>query len=117
MRVLSLYTPDPSTPAGPPSAQHMSEMGKLVDEMTRAGVLIATGAFVASSLGARVRASAGRITVSEGTAPKPGDAVVGFALLEVKSKPEMLEVAKRFLKVAGDGECELRVLMEPPQPG
>ncbi len=117
MRFLSLYTPDPKAAAAPPNAEHMAEMGKLMDEMTNAGVLVATGAFLASSMGARVRSAEGRITVSEGTAPKTGDRVVGFALLEVKSKPEMLEMVERFLKVAGDGECELRVLMEPPEPG
>jgi hypothetical protein len=114
MRVLSLYTPGENAAQGP---QHMAEMGELMDEMTKAGVLIATGAFVASSLGARVRSANGKVTVTEGAAPSAGDPVLGFALLEVKSKTQMIDVTKRFLKVAGDGECELRVLMDaPPAP-
>jgi hypothetical protein len=117
MRFLSFYTPDPKATPAPPSAQHMAEMGELIDEMTNAGVLIATGAFLASTTGARVRSSEGKITVTEATAPKAGDRALGFALLQVKSKPEMFEMVERFLKVAGDGECELRVLMEPPEPG
>lgn len=116
MRFLSFYTPDPKTAATPPSAEHMAEMGKLAEEMTKAGVLIATGGFLAGSTPARVRSSNGAITVTEGMPPEPGARVEGFALLQVKTKPEMFEVVERFLKIAGDGECELHVLMEPPGP-
>ena len=41
--------------------------------------------------------------------------IAGFAVLEVKSKEEVIEIARRFLKVAGDGECELRQMMGPEQ--
>lgn len=41
----------------------------------------------------------------------------GFALLQAKSKEEAIELVKIFLKVAGDGECELRQLYEPTDSG
>jgi hypothetical protein len=114
MRFLSLYTPSAENAATPPSAQHMAEMGQLAEEMTKAGVLLATGAFVANSLGARVRSVDGTITVTEGLPTGPRDRAHGFALLQVSSRPEMFSVVERFLKVAGDGECELHVLMDGP---
>jgi hypothetical protein len=35
-------------------------------------------------------------------------------LFEVKSKDEVIEWTKRFLRVAGDGEVEIRELYETP---
>jgi hypothetical protein len=40
--------------------------------------------------------------------------VGGFALLQVNSKEEAIEEARRFLEVVGDGECEIRQLYEVP---
>lgn len=39
--------------------------------------------------------------------------IAGYALIEVKSKEEAIDVTKRFLKVAGDGESEIGQVMEP----
>jgi hypothetical protein len=39
--------------------------------------------------------------------------IAGFALLEAKSKEEAIEMARRFLEIAGDGETELHQIMEP----
>jgi hypothetical protein len=38
--------------------------------------------------------------------------VGGFAILKVNSKSEAIELARKFLQVAGEGECELRRLYE-----
>lgn len=41
----------------------------------------------------------------------------GFAFLEAASKNEAIEYCKKFLKVAGDGTCEIRQILEfAPQP-
>ena len=32
----------------------------------------------------------------------------GFAILQANSKEEAIELARKFLDVAGDGECEIR---------
>ena len=37
----------------------------------------------------------------------------GFAILQANSREEVIEMTKRFLKVAGDGEARLRQIMEP----
>jgi hypothetical protein len=38
--------------------------------------------------------------------------VGGFAILQADSKDAAVELARQFLNVAGDGECELRQLYE-----
>jgi hypothetical protein len=114
MLYLSLFTPDERTAAEMSGPEHMEEMNELVEEMSAAGVLVARGAFLERSLGARVRSSQGKLTVSAAPAREPNDRVVGFAILNVKSKAEGIAMAEKFLKVAGDGECELRPLMATP---
>jgi hypothetical protein len=85
--------------------------------MENAGVLLATGGFLASSTSLRIRSSGGEVTVIDGAASEATRRIVGFALLEVASREEAIDVSSRFLCVAGDGESELRQLMDaPPEP-
>jgi hypothetical protein len=111
VRFLCLYKPD--TKEGIPPSQHeMAEMGKLIDEMTRAGVLLSTEGCQPSSKGARIRLSGGKVTVTDGPFTETKELVAGFAIIQVKSKEEAIEWTRRFLNVAGDGESEIRQLHE-----
>ena len=55
MRFLSIYRNKETNE--PPTQQRMAEMGKLIEEMTKAGTLLATEGCLPSSKGARVRRS------------------------------------------------------------
>jgi hypothetical protein len=88
-------------------------MGKLIEEGMKKGWLLATEGCLPTALGARVRHSNGQISVTDGPFTEAKEVVGGFALLKVNSKQEAIELARQFLKVAGDGECELRQLCEP----
>jgi hypothetical protein len=110
MRFLSIYKA-PETDA-PPSAEELTAMGKLIEEMTSAGVLLATEGCLPSAKGARVRRSDGKLTVTDGPFTESKELVAGFALLEAESKAQAIELTKRFLEVAGEGECELRQVAE-----
>jgi len=88
----------------------MAKMGKLVEEGMKAGWLLATEGCLPSALGARVRSSGGKLTVSDGPFTEAKEVVGGLAILEANSKEEAIKLAKNFLQVAGDGECELRQL-------
>jgi hypothetical protein len=66
-------------------------------------------------LGARVRLSEGKLTVTDGPFTEAKELVGGFAILRTNSREEAIELAKQFLPVAGDGECELRQLFEAGQ--
>jgi hypothetical protein len=90
----------------------MAEMGKLVEEGMKAGWLLATEGCLPTALGARVRRSNGKLTVTDGPFTEAKEVVGGFAILKANSKEEAVELARQFLKIAGDGECELRQIYE-----
>ena len=113
MRFLSIYK---TTERGvPPSQEEMTKMGKLVEDGMKAGFLLATEGCLPSALGARVRISGGKVTVTDGPFTEAKELVGGFAILRANSKEEAVEMAKNFLQVVGDGECELRQLYEAGQ--
>ena len=85
-------------------------MGRLIEDMSRAGVLLATDGLQPSAKGSRVRLAEQRFTVIDGPFAETKELVAGYAILEVKSKAEAIELAKKFLKVVGGGECEIRLM-------
>ncbi len=110
MRFLSIYkTPERSAP---PTAEEMATMGRIVEEGFKAGWLLATEGCLPSSLGARVRRTGEKLTVTDGPFTEAKELVGGFAILKANSKEEAIKLVKDFLKVAGDGECELRQLYD-----
>ena len=112
MKYLSIYTPDPKRANVPPRKEHMEEMGKLVEESMKAGTLLETGGLLPITKGgALVQSSGGKITVTDGPFTESKEVIVGYAILQAKSKDEAIEACKRFLKVAGDGACDLRQIM------
>jgi hypothetical protein len=113
MKFLSIYKT--AERSAPPSQEEMTRMGKLVEDGMKAGFLLATEGCLPSALGARIRMSSGKLTVTDGPFAEAKEVVGGFALLRANSKEEALEMVKNFLQVAGDGECELRQLYEAGQ--
>jgi hypothetical protein len=87
------------------------EMGKFIEEMTAAGVLLATGGL--DPAGVRLTSSGDEITVTDGPFAEAKEAVVGFALVEVRSKEEAIELARRFRKIVGDGESVIQQVFGP----
>jgi hypothetical protein len=111
MRFLSIYkTVERSTP---PTPEEMAAMGKLIEEGMKAGWLLSTEGCLPTTLGARVRRSDGKVTVTDGPFAETKEVVGGFAILKANSKEEAIELAKTFLAHVGQGECELRQLFEP----
>lgn len=111
MRYLSIYTTvERNTP---PCPDDVGKMGAFIEEMTRAGVLLAPEGCKPSALGARVRQAGGQTTVTDGPFTETKELIAGFALLEAASLDEAVAWSKRFLAVAGDGETEIRALYSP----
>ena len=94
----------------PPDGELFAEMGRFVEELTRAGVLLATGGL---DRGTHVTASGGTITLTDGPFTESKEQIVSFALLEVRSRDEALELARRFWKMVGDGEGDIRQVSGP----
>ncbi|WP_414506289.1 YciI family protein [Streptomyces sp. NEAU-L66] len=118
MRFMMLLKIDENTvPAGGPSPELMAEMGKLLDEMTKAGVLLDTAGLTPTAQGTRLHLSGGRITATDGPFTEAKEVIGGYALIQAASKEEAIEWATRFLRTHGD-ECtltsEIRQVEEPP---
>ena len=111
MKFLSMYkTVERNTP---PSQEEMAAMGKLIEEGMKNGWLLATEGCLPTALGARVRRSGDKLSVTDGPFTEAKEVVGGFAILKANSKEEAIQLAKDFLKVAGEGECEIRQIYEP----
>jgi hypothetical protein len=63
--------------------------------------------------GTHVTSSGGKITLTDGPFSESKEVIVSFALLEVRSKEEAVELARRFWKIAGDGEGDIRQVFGP----
>ena len=115
MRYLSLIRVDETT-GQKPSERLMSEMGKLIDEMTKEGTLVRTAGLRPTKEGFRVRSQHGKLSTKDGPFTESKEVIGGYAVLEAKSKDHAIELTKRFLAVHGDEwniECEVRALDGP----
>jgi hypothetical protein len=98
-----------------PSERLMADMGRLIDEMTREGVLLDTAGLRPSSEGVRVKLDRGRTRVVDGPFSESKEVVGGYAILKADSMDEAISLTKRFLDVHGDEwtlDCELRQLAD-----
>jgi len=114
MRILGLLKADAHTECGaPPNKELIERMGAFVEEMTEAGVMLATDGLQPSSKGKRIQLADGKITVIDGPFTESKELVASYAVFQVKSMDEAVHWTTRFLQVLGRGECELRPIFEP----
>jgi hypothetical protein len=113
MRFMTIYKP--GTPEGTPTSQeHMEAMGRFIDELASEGVLLQTDGLLPSAKGARVRLEKGEYTVRDGPFTESKELIAGYAIIDVASLDDAIELTRRFLKVAGDGESEIRQMYDAP---
>jgi hypothetical protein len=120
MRFMMMVKADKDYEAGlPPKPELLGAIGKLANDMVKAGVLLETGGLLPSSKGARVRVSGGKITVTDGPFAETKEVVGGYAIVQAKSRDEAVEFGKQFMEVHArvlgssyDGECEVRQLFD-----
>ena len=82
----------------------------LLEEMARAGVLLATDRCRATSPGTRVRLCGGDFEVTDEAVVPGEDVPGGYAIVQVSTRERAVELAKRFLAVAGGLAGEIRLL-------
>ena len=115
MRFISMIRIEENTGQAP-SEQLMSDMGKLIEELTRTGQLISTAGLRPTSEGVRVRWRRGKLSMIDGPFTETKEVIGGYAILETRSKAEAIELTQRFLRIHGadwDIECEVRQLDGP----
>jgi hypothetical protein len=101
--------------AKPPTERLMRDMGELMEEMTKAGILVDTAGLRPTSEGVRVRLRKGKLSTIDGPFTEAKEVIGGFAIIDAKSREEAIELTRRFLLVHGDEwdlECEVRQLEE-----
>ena len=94
-----------------PDERLFAEMGTFIQEMTAAGVLLATGGLEPG--GTRITSAGDDITVTDGPFAEAKEAVAGFALVEVGSKEEAIELGRRFRRIVGDGVSVIQQVFGP----
>ena len=117
MRYMMIWKPaDLKTveSGAPPTKAMMEGMAAFIGELAQSGVLLMTDGLQPSSKGARVRLAGGKITVKDGPFTETKELIGGFAIVLVKTKTEAIELAKRFLAIAGEGESEIRLMPDTP---
>jgi hypothetical protein len=107
---MILRKADEETEAGVlPSEDLLAAMGTYMGELVKAGVLLDGEGLQGSANGARVRLSDGQATVVDGPFAEAKELIAGYCLIQVKSRDEALEWAKRWPALDGHGQVELEI--------
>ena len=116
MRFMIIVKANKDTEAGVmPEEKLMADMAAYHEELTRAGVLLDANGLQPTSKGARIRYSGGKRSVVDGPFAETKELIAGYTLIQVKSRDEAMEWARRFPAPFGegqDGEIEIRQLFE-----
>ena len=118
MRFMMLLKADKRTEAGVlPTAKDFEVMNHYNEELVKAGVLLDGAGLHPSSKGARVTFQDGKPTVTDGPFAETKELIAGYWMIQVKSKEEAIEWAKRvpFDRLPRDGrtpQIELRQMFE-----
>jgi hypothetical protein len=111
MRFMMIVKADKNSEAGIlPDETMLADMAKYNEQMVKSGVMLAGEGLQASSKGARVRFTGGKPTVKDGPFTESKELIAGFWLIQVKSKEEAIEWARRVPFV--EGEIEIRQVFE-----
>ncbi len=111
MRFMMIVKASKESEAGVmPSEKVLADMAKYNEELVKAGVMLDGTGLKPSSKGARVKYSGEKRTVTDGPFAETKELVAGFWIIQVKSKDEAIEWAKRV--PFDDGEVELRPFFE-----
>ncbi|HEY3155472.1 MAG TPA: YciI family protein [Candidatus Eisenbacteria bacterium] len=98
-----------------PEEKLIAAMAEYHEDLQKAGVLLDASGLKPSSTGWRVKYSGGKRTTLDGPFTEAKELIAGYTLIQVKSKEEAVEWARRFPNPAVDGkegEIEIRQLFE-----
>ena len=99
MRFMMIMIPEvyskPIPPDFIPDMESVKKMGKYNEELQKAGILLALDGLTPPSAGARVSFVGGRANVTDGPFAESKEAIGGYWMIQVKSRDEAIEWAKR----------------------
>ena len=122
MRFMMLVKATKDSEAGlPPNPELMAAIGKLAEEATKRGQMVDAGGLLPTSQAARVRVAKGKTSVTDGPFAETKELVGGYAVFDLKSKEEAVEMGRRFMQIHADilgpsyeGELEIRPMFSAP---
>ena len=116
MRFMILVKATKDSEAGAmPEEKLIAAMATYHEELAKAGVLLDATGLQPSSKGFRVKYSGAKRTVIDGPFTETNELIAGYTVIQVKSKQEAVEWAKRYPNPQGEGsdsEIEVRQLFE-----
>jgi hypothetical protein len=116
MRFMIIVKGNKDTEAGVmPEESLMAEMARYHEELVKAGALLDASGLQPTSKGARIRYSKGKRTVIDGPFAESKELIAGYTIIQVKSREEAMEWARRFPAPMGEdqeAEIEIRQLFE-----
>jgi hypothetical protein len=98
MRFMMLMIPtgyEKAKPGTMPSAEAVAAMMKYNESLQKAGVLLALDGLHPPSMGARVTFAGGKAQVTDGPFAEAKEVLGGYWMIQVKSREEAIEWAKR----------------------
>ncbi len=114
MRFMMLMIPQGYEKAAPgtlPDAKAVAAMMKYNESLQKAGVLLALDGLHPPSMGARVSFPGGKPKVTDGPFPEAKEVIGGYWMIQVKSKEEAIEWARRC-PGSGNEVIEIRQVQE-----
>jgi hypothetical protein len=112
MRVMVLGKATEGGETGvPPTKEAFAAMDRFIEELVKAGVLVAGAGLKAGSEAKRITIDGDRQTIIDGPFAETRELVAGFQIWEVKDMDEALAWVKRY-PASGPSEIELRPFME-----
>jgi hypothetical protein len=114
MRFMILVKATKDSEAGVmPPEDMLTAMADYHEELSKAGVLLDGNGLHPSSKGWRITWSGGKRTISDGPFAETKELIAGYTIIQVKSREEAFEWAKRFPNPSvEDGEIEVRQMFE-----
>lgn len=104
--------------SGPPPKELIDAIGKLGEEAAKEGKMVTMGGLQHSSRGATVRLTGGKIVATDGPFTEAKEVIGGFTILELDSKEEAIQEARKFMELhrqlwpGWEGETEVRQMYE-----
>jgi hypothetical protein len=115
VRFMMAHKADKNSEAGAhPAPEVMARMGRLIDDMVKAGVFVTAEGLRPSSEGVRVKFSKGQRTVTDGPFAESKELIAGYCILKADSKEEAFKWAPPFAEAVGDVEIDIRPLYKGP---
>ncbi|MEV5575545.1 YciI family protein [Spirillospora sp. NPDC052269] len=112
MRFL-MMTVDDGAPQDDQTDEIQAEMGAFIAEMSRSGVLLATGGLDPHAT--HIVAKDGKAEVVDGPFSESKEFVAGFALIEARTEEEAIELSRRFWAIVRSGRGTIQRVYGPEE--